>query len=64
MDSLKSPKRYRKLENYIVCDYHGEVHEARSNFYEFVPPEEEEQCAPHNWQALYLLGIDADVSGY
>lgn len=54
------PRRYIKLHDTILCEFHCEVHRREPDYYEMG----EAECGPDNWRNVYALGTRAEIDGY
>ena len=48
-----------RSKNYVWCDYHGEIHEAKTDFYD-VGGEDGAACSKPNWRKVYIESQDKD----
>ena len=44
----------------MLCEYHGEVHPRKQDFYEM----NDAECSPPNWQNVAALGTAEELDGY
>ena len=49
-------RRPIRIQSYVWCDHHGEIHGADRDFYD----EGAEDCAPLNWRPVYVLGVTGE----
>jgi hypothetical protein len=53
---IEQRPRPRLIRSYVWCDFHGEIHERRRDFYEA----HEEDCGDANWRKVYIASDDPD----
>lgn len=56
---MRGPKlRPISTDNYVWCDFHGEVHLAEENYYQV---DDEDDCADKNWRTVWISGVKGET---
>jgi hypothetical protein len=55
-EEVSHRRRPIRIQSYVWCDHHGEIHGADRDFYD----EGAEDCAPLNWRPVYVLGVTGE----
>lgn len=53
-------RRWQIIKSYVLCEYHGEVHQRQADVYDMG----ERECNTRNWRNLAALSTPADIDGY